>query len=409
MCAGEKSVERKRRRAPNSRHARPRVRKSPRHFHATLSPIFLVSRTWAEIDFGALRHNLAAVRAQVGAGVQVMAVVKANAYGHGVGPVVRALAGRVEMFGVANVREAVEVREHAADAPVFILGPALPEERAEIVARRFVPAISSVEEARAYAALAGAEPLAVHVKIDTGMGRTGIWESEAVAAAREIIALRGLRVTGLASHLPVADEDDAFTRDQLAHFHATVAQLRALGLTDAVVHVENSAGLIGFPAQAGDLVRPGLMLYGSAPRPEFQPRLRAVLTWKTRVTLLRTAPAGHGISYGRTFKTERPTRLATLAVGYADGCQRHLSGKSADVLIRGQRCPVLGRVTMDQIVADVTALPAVEVGDEVVLIGRQGAEEIPAAELAKKAGTIAWEIFTGLGRRVERIYLETSP
>ncbi len=372
-------------------------------------PSTIAHRTWAEIDLSALRHNLAAVRAQVGAGVQVMAVVKANAYGHGVGPVVRALAGRVDMFGVANVREAAELREHAADAPVFILGPALPEERAEIVTRRFVPAISSVEEACAYGALAGAEPLAVHLKIDTGMGRVGIWEDEAVAVTREILALRRLRITGLASHLPVADEDDAFTCGQLARFHATVAQLRALGLTDAVVHVENSAGLIGFPAQAGDMVRPGLMLYGSAGRPEFQSRLRAVLTWKTRIALLRTAPAGHGVSYGRTFKTTRPTRLATLAVGYADGYQRHLSNRGAQVLIGGQRCPVLGRVTMDQIIADVTALPAAEVGDEAVLIGRQGAEEIPAAELAAKAGTIVWEIFIGLGRRVERIYLETSP
>ena len=341
----------------------------PASFVKPASPSTIAHRTWAEIDLGALRHNLAAVRVEVGAGVQVMAVVKANAYGHGVGPVVRALAGRVEMFGVANVREAAEVREHAADAPVFILGPALPKERAEVVAGRFVPAISSAEEARAYAALARAEPLAVHLKIDTGMGRVGIWENEAAEVTREILALRGLRITGLASHLPVADEDDAFTRDQLIRFHATVAQLRALGLTGAVVHVENSAGLIGFPAQAGDLVRPGLMLYGSAPRPEFQPRLRAVLTWKTHVTLLRTAPAGHGVSYGRTFKTTRPTRLATLAVGYADGYQRHLSNRGAQVLIRGERCAVLGRVTMDQIVADVSALPAVEVGDEVVAIG----------------------------------------
>ena len=369
------------------------------------NPSANVSRTWAEIDPGALRHNVAAVRAQVGACVQVMAVVKANAYGHGAGAVVRALAGRVEMFGVANVREAAEVREHAADVPVFILGPALPEERAEVVAQRFVPAISSVEEARAYAALAGAEPLAVHLNIDTGMGRTGIWESEAVAAAREILALRGVRITGLASHLPVADEDDAFTCEQLARFHATVAELRALGLAQPVVHVENSAGLIGFPAQAGDMVRAGLMLYGSAPRPEFQPRLRAVMTWKTRIALLRTAPAGHGISYGRTFKTVQPTRIATLAVGYADGYRRHLSGRGAEVLIGGRRCAVLGRVTMDQIVADVTALPAVGVGEEVVLMGRQGAEEIPAAELAEKAGTIAWEIFTGVGRRVDRVYL----
>ena len=394
-------------RAPNSRHTRPRARKSGSIVKPT-DPFPIVSRTWAEIDPDALRHNAAAVRAHVGAGVQLMAVVKANAYGHGFGPVVRALAGRVEMFGVANVREAAEVRGHAAGAPVFILGPALPEERPEIVARRFVPSISSVEEARAFAALAGAEPLAVHLKIDTGMGRTGVWESEAVAAAREILALRGVRITGLASHLPVADEDDAFTREQLARFHATVAELRALGLAQPVVHVENSAGLIGFPAQAGDMVRAGLMLYGSAPRPEFQPRLRAAMTWKTRIALLRTAPAGHGISYGRTFKTTRPTRVATLAVGYADGYRRHLSGRGAQVLIGGQRCPVLGRVTMDQIVADVTALPAVEVGDDVVLIGRQGAEEILAAELAEKARTIAWEIFTGIGWRVKRIYLESK-
>ncbi|MCE9609754.1 MAG: alanine racemase [Chthoniobacter sp.] len=362
-------------------------------------------RTWAEIDLGALRHNLAAVRAHLGAAVRIMAVVKANAYGHGIGPVVRTLAGQVEMLGVANLREAGEVRAHVADVPVFILGPALPEERAAIAAQRFIPAICSLEEARAYSALAGPEPLAVHLKIDTGMGRVGIWESEAVAVAREILALPGLRVTGLASHLPVADEDDAFTRAQLAHFHRTVGELRALGLAPPVVHVENSAGIIGFPAQAEDMVRAGLMLYGSAPRPEFQPRLRAVMTWKTRITLLRTAPAGHGISYGRTFKTTQPTRVATLAVGYADGYQRHLSGRGAEVLIRGRRCPVLGRVTMDQIMADVTALPDMPLGEEVVLLGRQGTEEILAAELATKAGTIAWEIFTGVGPRVDRVYL----
>ena len=368
-------------------------------------PTSATPRTWAQIDLDALRHNVAAARAHRGEGVRIMAVVKANAYGHGVGPVVRALAGRVEMFGVANVREAMEVRGHTADVPVFILGPALPEERAEIVARRFVPALCSLEEARAYAALAAGRPLEVHLKIDTGMGRAGIWADEAVATTREILMLPELRVTGLSTHLPVADEDDAFTREQFARFHRLVGTLRSTGLEAPVVHVENSAGIIGFPAQAGDMVRAGLMLYGSAPRPEFQPRLRAVMTWKTRITLLRTAPAGHGISYGRTFKTVQPTRIATLAVGYADGYQRHLSGRGAEVLIRGRRCPVLGRVTMDQIVADVTALPEVGTGEEVVLMGRQGAEEILAAELATKAGTIAWEIFTSVGPRVDREYL----
>lgn len=363
-------------------------------------------RCWAEVDLEALRHNVAAARSQLAPGVKVMGVVKANGYGHGVGPVAKTLVGHVDMYGVANVGEAEELRGYLPGAPVFILGPALPEERARIVAERFVPSVSTIEEARDFAALAGEDPLAVHLKIDTGMGRIGILEEHAVATAREILALRGLVVTGLASHLPVADEDDAFTRDELARFHHVVGKLREVGVEHPVVHVENSAGIIAYPAEAGDMVRAGLMLYGSSPIPDFQPKLRAVMTWKTRITLLRDIPAGHGISYGRTFMTPKPMRIATLAVGYADGYQRHLSNRGAEVLIGGRRCPVLGRVTMDQILADVSALPRVAVGDEVVLMGKQGDEEIFAAELAEKSGTIAWEIFTGIGRRVERVYHE---
>ncbi len=362
-------------------------------------------RCWAEIDREALRHNAAAVRAQIGPGVKMMAVVKANAYGHGAGEVARAVADRAEMFGVANVTEAEEVRRHVAETPVFILGPALPEERARIASARFIPSVSNFAEAEAFAALAGAAPLAVHLKLDTGMGRIGIEESDVLTVVRKIQALRGLTITGLASHLPVADEDDAFTREQLTHFYRAVADLRTLGLDQPLVHVENSAGLIGYPAQAGDMVRAGLLLYGSAPLPEFQPKLRAVMTWKTRITLVREVPAGHGISYGRTFITPTAMRVATLAVGYADGYQRHLSNRGAAVLIRGHRCPVLGRVTMDQIMVDVSALPEVMAGEDVVLLGRQDGEEIFAAELAEKAGTIPWEIFTGIGQRVERVYL----
>lgn len=360
-------------------------------------------RCWAEIDLQAWQHNVAAVRAQVGPRVKVMGVVKANAYGHGVGLAARALTGHVEMFGVANVTEAEELRAYVADVPIFILGPALPDERARIVAARFIPTISTLDEARAFDALSQGDRFPIHLKLDTGMGRVGIWESEAVSVTRQIQALPRLAITGLASHLPVADEDEAFTRDQLARFHRDVAELRALGLDQPVVHIENSAGIIGYPAQAGDMVRAGLMLYGSAPLEEFQPRLRAVMTWKTRIALVRTAPAGHGISYGRTFITRAPMRVATLAVGYADGYQRHLTNRGAEVLIRGRRCPVLGRVTMDQIVVDVSALPDVAAGEEVVLLGRQGQEEILAAELARKSGTIPWEIFTSVGRRVERI------
>jgi alanine racemase len=363
-------------------------------------------RCWAEIDRAALRHNLATARAQLAQGAKVMAVIKANAYGHGLGGVAEALIGHADMFGVANVTEAEEVRAHVPDAAVFILGPALPDERQRIVDARFVPSVSTIEEAHAFAELAGSEPLSVHLVIDTGMGRIGILEKETVAVVREILGIRGLAITGLASHLPVADEDDAFTREQLARFHRIVGELRALGLPQPVVHIENSAATLAHPLQAGDMVRTGLMIYGSSPLQEFQSLLRAAMTWKTRVTLVRDMPAGHGISYGRTFITPTPMRIATLAVGYADGYQRHLSHRGAEVLIRGRRCAVLGRVTMDQILVDVTALPGVEAGEEVVLLGRQGDEEIPAAELAEKAGTIPWEIFTGIGRRVERVYLD---
>ncbi len=360
-------------------------------------------RTWAEIDAAALRHNVAVVRALTGERVRIMAVVKADAYGHGVAFVVPALADCVEMFGVANLAEAEEVRALADQQPIFILGPALPEERAGIAEQRFIPLVSDLEEAQAYSALATGEPIEVHLKLDTGMGRVGIWQDDALAVVREIRALEGIRIAGLASHLPVADSDEAYTRTQLERFEALVAQVRADGLTSPVIQIENSAGIIAFPAHAGDMVRAGLMLYGSSPMPAFQPELRAVLSWKTRVILVREVGPGRSVSYGRTFITDRPMRIATLAVGYADGYRRHLSGRGAEVLIRGQRCAVLGRVTMDQILVDVTALPEVAVGEEVVLLGAQGDGQILASELADKAGTIAWDIFTGIGPRVKRV------
>ena len=372
------------------------------HVMLPLSPVS-ARRTWVEIAPNALIHNLRAVQSAIGAKAGVIAVVKANAYGHGLERVVPALAPHAKMFGVANLAEALAVRSLAPDLPVLLLSPALPEERVGVVANGFIPMVSSVDEAAAYSALARLQPAPIHVKLDTGMGRIGVWHEDALAAVREIDALHGVTITGLASHLPVADEDDVFTEVQHAVFHRRAAELRANGLPEVPLHIANSAGAIGFPEQAGDLVRAGLALYGCSPRAEFQPQLRAVLTWKTRVLLVREVPENCGISYGRTFITPRSMRIATLAVGYADGYPRHLSNAGAEVLIGGKRCAVLGRVTMDQILADVTALDGVEAGDEVVLIGRQGEEEISAAELAQKAGTIAWEIFTGLGPRVTRV------
>ena len=364
------------------------------------------TRCWAEIDLGAIRHNAAAARAAVGPGVGILAVVKADAYGHGLAPVARALAdtGEVAVFGVANVIEAEHLRDALPDAAVTVLSPALPGERAAVVRMGLVPWVSSRAEAEDYARQAeeqGRVPFGVEIKVDTGMGRVGVLPPDLPALRAAVERLPALRLAGVVTHLPSADEDAAFTTDQLARFASLATHLPP----GAHQQAQNSAGLLGFAHGACNLVRPGLMLYGSSPLPEFQTRLRPALTLKTRVTLVRDLPAGWGVSYGRTFVTPRPMRVGTLAAGYADGYQRHLSNAGAEVLVRGRRCALLGRVTMDQVMIDLDGLPEVGPGEEVVLLGRQGDEEILAAELAQKAGTIPWEIFTGLTARVGRYYI----
>jgi alanine racemase len=357
------------------------------------SPIL---RCWAEIDLAAIQHN-----ARVAAGVSqcgLIGVIKANAYGLGAVPVARALAGQVKMFGVATLAEALELRAAGIKTPVLLLGARVPEERETVVKHGFVPCISSVNEAKAWDALAKQKrksSFVVHVAIDTGMGRIGFaapdWTARTI---RALASLKHLRIDGIASHFPSADEDRRFTRKQIQH-----------GLTPRLSHIGNSAGVLDCPElqTVSNLVRPGLMLYGVSPIAAQQSLLKPVLSWKTHVTLLRDLPKGHSISYGRAFITKKPMRVATLAVGYADGYPRHLSGNGAEVLIRGHRCPVLGRVTMDQIIVDASRSNA-RIGDDVVLIGRQGREEITPAELAQKAGTIPWEILTRLSSRVQRLY-----
>ena len=368
-------------------------------------------RCWAEIDLSAIRHNTGVASRLAGPDAGIMAIVKANAYGHGLEQVVGALRDLVAMFGVANIHEAQAVRAALGpDDPrpsasrIFILGPALAGERPGIVAGGFVPAISTLREAVAYSALGSGGRVPVHVAIDTGMGRMGIAEEDARDMVEKILRMPGLSVAGIATHLPVADEDEQFTGEELERFQRVIACLREVGVNAPFVHALSSAGLFRFPRQAGALVRPGLMLYGVSPLPERQAELRPALALKTRITLIRDLPAGRGVSYGRTFVTPRAMHVATLAIGYADGYQRRLSNQGADVLIHGRRCPVLGRVTMDQIMVDVSGVPQAAIGDEAILIGCAGSEAILASELAAKAGTIPWEIFTSIGTRVDRVY-----
>ena len=358
-------------------------------------------RCWAEIDRSALRHNAGVVRERIGS-AEMLAVVKANAYGHGLVGVAEALASEVQFFGVANLEEALTLRNAGISHPVIILGPAVPGERSTIVEREFIPTISAVEEAEAFDRIGS---VAINFKVDTGMGRMGVPESESVAAFKKVSALPNVRIHSISTHMPVSNEDADFTREQLVRFREIVSRFRAEVPGNYKAHVLQSAGTLAFNDTPHEIVRAGVMLYGISPLPEFQRLLKPAMTWKTRIALIRTMPAGHGISYGRTFITPREMRVATLSAGYADGYPRHVSNRDASMIVRGKRCPLLGRVTMDLMMIDVSEVPEVTVGDEVVLMGRQGHEEISCAELAERAGTITWEIITRVGARVRRVYL----
>lgn len=363
-------------------------------------------RTWVEIDASALRHNAGVARQLAGAHGGVIAVVKADAYGLGVSAVVPALeAAGVDAFAVATLDEARRVHAAGGTRPVYLLSPALPAERAAIVATDFtvIPAVSTHDEAVHFSQLAVAarKTLPIHLVLDTGMGRIGLrsrFAEHVLADARPLADLPGLRLDSVASHFPSADEDLAFTTEQLNHYLSLLEHLAREGMTPTHHHVANSAGTLTLTRTGREWVRTGLMLYGVSPVPDKQELLLPAITWHARVILARTLPTGHGVSYGRTFVTDRPTRVATLAVGYADGYPRHLSGQGAWVWLGGRRCPVLGRITMDQIMVE--APDHVQPGDTATVLGGQG----PAAtEMATLAGTIPYEIFCGLGRRVARV------
>lgn len=344
-----------------------------------------------------------------------MAIVKADGYGHGVEAVARALSDCVQSFGVANVGEALELAGVLGDAHawrVLILSPLLPGERIDAISGGFAVTVSHQEEVDGFllAAKAAGKAARLHAVVDTGMGRMGERMEDFPALVDRIRQLeaesRGaVCLAGVASHFPSADEDADYTRAQIARFRGLLDELKLPALVR--IHLANSAGLLGFSADIAFTTeaRPGLALYGVSPLPRHQAALRPAMTWKTRVSLVRRLEPGDSVSYGRTHIADRPLVAATLAAGYADGYPRAVSGRGAEVLIAGRRCPLLGRVTMDQMVVDVSSLPGPPApNQEVVLMGTQENETISAGELAEKAGTIPWEIFTGITRRVARRY-----
>jgi alanine racemase len=370
----------------------------------------------AIVDLSAYAHNLRAVAHLCGPDTGICAIVKANAYGHGAAPMAKAaLAHGARMLGVATIAEGLELRKVGITAPILVLfqpagDPASATEAlGAVVEARLTLMLSETGMAEALGAVAlrANRVVPVHCLVDTGMGRQGFGLERAVADIQHLTRISHIDIEGVATHFPVANHvDDEFTLEQLKAFKRVLKALEAEGIPFEMAHAANSPAIVNYPASHLDMVRPGLMTYGVWPSDAPMPpgMLRPVLRWETRVTQVRELEPGSNVGYGRTYTTPSRMTAAILPVGYADGYRHGLANK-AEVLIRGQRCPVRGSVCMDQIVVDVTLVPEVHTGDIAVLIGADGDDCITAEELAMHAGTIPYEILTGIGHRVPRIYL----
>jgi alanine racemase len=368
---------------------------------------------WAEIDLEAVRANVRALVGTVVAPAAVCAVVKADGYGHGAVPIARAaLDAGATWLAVALVEEGVELRDAGIDAPILVLSEPVPDAASVVIAQHLTPVVYTTGgvDALAKAAIASGagESIAVHMKVDTGMHRVGCSPAEAVTLAQHITGDRPeLRLAGTCTHFAVADEpSNPYTAEQVQSFEEVLATLRANGIDPGIVHACNTAGAITTPAARYDMVRAGIGIYGIPPAPELASAvaLQPALAVKARVSHVQQLAAGERVSYGLRYRADQATTLATVPIGYADGVPRELSHNGGAALVGGRRCTIAGTVTMDQLMVDVGDA-RVQVGDEVVLLGRQGDEEITATEWAERMNTIAYTVVCGIGPRVPRRYV----
>ena len=373
-------------------------------------------RAWIEVDLNAIRANVGAVQTWIGPASRVMAVVKADAYGHGMVSVAQAaVAAGAGWLGVATVDEGITLRQAGVTAPICLICPCALDEISLLVEHRLTPMIGDTQtldalaEAAAKATMQSGKSTAgmeIHLDVDTGIGRAGTPPSNAAALWQRAVRA-GFRVTGVATHFFDADNsDEAHTHLQETAFAQTLATLRDAGARFDWIHADNSPATLRRACPSANLVRPGLLLYGISPfitdreKPLFQP----ALALKARIATVRELPAGHPISYGATVRLMRPSRVATALIGYGDGYPRRLSN-AGHMLVRGQRAPILGRVCMDQTVLDVTDMPDVQAGDVAVCIGAQGAKRISVEEIAAEIDTTSHEITTCLTARLPRVYI----
>lgn len=368
-------------------------------------------RSWVEIDLDSFRQNWAEIKRLVSPGVKILQAVKADAYGHGAIEISRAaVKNGVYGLGVANADEGVQLRVGGIETPIIILSPSTAAEIDEIIKYNLIPSVSDIHFAVELSAkLVEKEKRApVHIEVDTGMGRGGAISGDAIAMVKDVLALPNIEVEGIFSHLSVSEaQDDEYNALQWERFDKILKGLEKEGIAISLRHISNSGGLIDFPAFNLDMVRPGIMTYGVYPGPgmEAKAKLAPVMTFKTTVVILKDFPAGYSIGYGKTYVTEKLTRIATIPVGYGDGYGVVMSNRG-EALIRGRRAPIVGRISMDMCTVDVTHIPECETGDEVVLMGRQGKEYISATEIAEKAGTISYEILCALGKRAPRVFVD---
>ena len=371
----------------------------------------MLRSTYAVIHLPALLKNIRYAKRSLKPETKFLAVIKANAYGHGIVPVGRYLeqSGIVDMLAVAIPEEGLLLRTHGITLPILILGVTDPEHIPAVVANDLCPAVFTPDQIFALerCAKAAGKDAHVHLKLDTGMRRIGVLNDEALDAVLDAFdACPHVKMDGVFTHFAKSESDPQFTMLQADRFNAFVARIHERGYRPTV-HAANSGATLDFPQLQYDMVRFGISLYGYHPdakRTE-QTGLTPVMSLVTHICNLKTLPAGEGVSYGLRYTTTHTTRIATLPIGYGDGYKRCLTGK-ADVLIGGMRCPQVGTICMDQMMVDVTEVPGVAVGDEAVLIGRQGNEKITADELAEKADTISYEILLSISERVPRIYEE---
>lgn len=366
---------------------------------------------WAEIDLDAIAHNCREIKKWIGDKTELAAVIKGNAYGHGIAMVAKtALENGATRFAAARVDEGIVVRKAGIEAPIFVLGYVPAEEMETAVKWRITPPIMHWHTAKALSEISSSQGVIspVHVKVDTGMGRFGLLPDEVVEFVKRLIELPGIRLEGLYTQFAVADEaDKTYTYKQWNTFQKVVKDLEEAGIHIPIRHVCNSAATLNFPEMHLEMVRCGTAIYGHYPSPvtNHSVPLRPAMTLKSRVARIRTLPPGSSISYGRTYTTTRPTTVALVPIGFGDGLSRKLSNKGS-VLIRGKRAPIVGRVCMDQCIVDVSGIPEVQQDDEVVLLGRQNGAEITAEEIASLMDSINYVVLAGVSARVPRVYLK---